>query len=82
MPTKSCESDVIPASLLKEILLAMAPSLAKIFNISPEHDIFASYWKVAIIRPLFKKSGLDLISSNYIPVSNLVFLSKTLEKWC
>ena len=80
MPTKSCESDVIPISLLREILLALAPSLAKIFNISLEHGIFTSYWKVAIIRPLLKKAGLDLISGNYRPVSNLVFLSKVLEK--
>ena len=31
MPTKSCEGDVIPTSLLKEILLALAPLRAKIF---------------------------------------------------
>ena len=58
----------------------MAPSLAKIINISLEHGIFAASWKVAIIRPLLKMVGLDLISSNYRPVSNLVFLSKVLEK--
>ena len=80
MPTKSCESDAVPTSLLKEILLAVAPSLAKIINISLEHDIFAVTWKVAIIRPLLKKVGLVLISSNYRPVSNLVFLSKVLDK--
>ena len=80
MLTKSCESDAIPTSLLKEILLAVAPSLAKIINISLEHGIFAAAWKIAVIRPLLKKVGLDLISSNYRPVSNLVFLSKVLEK--
>ena len=80
MPTKSCESDVIPASLLKDILLALAPSLANIFNISLENGIFASQWKVAIIRPLLEKAGLELISSNYRLVSNLVFLSTALEK--
>ena len=80
MPTKSCESDAISTSLLKEILPAVAPSLAKIINISLEQGIFAASWKVAIIRPLLKKVGLDLISSNYMPVSNLVFLSKVLEK--
>ena len=80
MPTKSCESDAISTSLLKEILLALAPSLAKIINTSLEHGTFVSSWKVAIIRPLLKKVGLDLISSNYRPVSNLVFLSKVLEK--
>ena len=80
MPTKSCESDAIPTSLLKEILPAVAPSLTKIINISLEHGIFVAAWKIAIIRPLLKKVGLDLISSNYRPVSNLVFLSKVLEK--
>ena len=80
MPTKSCEGDAIPTSLLKEILPTVAPSLAKIINISLENGIFAASWKVAIIRPLLKKVGLDLVSSNYRPVSNLVFLSKVLEK--
>ena len=77
MPTKHCESDAILTSLLKEILLAVAPSLAKI---SLKHGIFAASWKVAIIRPLLKKVGMDLITRNYRPVNNLVFLSKVLEK--
>ena len=55
MPTKSCESDAIPTSLLKEILPAVAPSLAKIINISLEHGTFAAAWKIAIIRPLLKR---------------------------
>ena len=80
MPTKSCESDAIPTSMLKEILPAVTPSLAKIIKISLEHGIFAAAWKIAIIRPFLKKAGLDLISSNYRPVSNLVFLSEVLEK--
>ena len=60
MPTKSCESDAIPTSLLKEILLAVAPSLAKIINISLEHGIFAVAWKIAIIRPLLKRQDWTL----------------------
>ena len=32
------------------------------------------------MRPLLKKSTLDLIPSNYCPVSNFSFLSKLLEK--
>ena len=55
MPTKSCESEAIPTSLLKEILLALAPSLAKIINISLEYGIFAAAWKIAIIRPLLNR---------------------------
>ena len=80
MPTKSCECDAIPTSLLKEILPELAPTLARITNISLQHGVFADSWKVAIIRPLLKKAGLDLIASNYRPVSNLAFLSKLIEK--
>jgi len=36
--------------------------------------------KQAIIRPLLKKLGLELIEKNYIPVSNLTFLSKLIER--
>ena len=35
-------------------------------------------FKTAVVRPLFKKSGLDCnVLKNYRPVSNLSFLSKT-----
>ena len=37
-------------------------------------------YKEAIIRPLLTKPGLDLKCSNYRPVSNLTFMSKTIEK--
>ena len=36
--------------------------------------------KTAIVRPLLKKIELELIHSNYRPVSNLPFLSKCLEQ--
>ncbi len=36
--------------------------------------------KLAIIKPLLKKLGLDLIKQNYIPVSNLSFLEKLIER--
>ena len=36
--------------------------------------------KTAIIRPLLKKPGLELMTKNYRPVRNLSFLSKLLEK--
>ena len=32
------------------------------------------------MRPLLKKSGMELIKKNYRPVSNLLFLSKVVEK--
>ena len=80
MSTKSCELDCMPTSLLKEILPSILPVITKIISLSLEKGIFVDTWKTAIIRPLIKKSGLDLTCNNYRPVSNLTFLSKVLEK--
>ena len=34
---------------------------------------------MAVVRPPLKKIGLELIKSNYRPVSNLTFISKIME---
>ena len=47
---------------------------------SLSQGVFPKTWKTAIVRPLLKKVGLELICSDYRPVSNLPFLSKVLEK--
>ena len=80
MPTKSCECDCIPTKLLKELLPKLLPGLTKIVNLSLQTGHFAKEWKIAIIRPLLKKQGLDLTLSNYRPLSNLPFISKLVEK--
>lgn len=80
MSAKSCENDSIPSDLMKQIQNSLLPVLTKIINLSLEKGIFVQSWKTAIVRPLLKKAGLDLISKNYRPVSNLIFLSKILEK--
>ena len=41
--------------------------------------VFPENFKEALLRPLLKKTGLDLILSNYHPVSNLSFASKLVE---
>ena len=40
---------------------------------------FPLNWKTAIVRPLFKKAGLELTKKNYRPVTNLCSLSKLVE---
>ena len=37
-------------------------------------------WKAALIRPLLKKLGLELVYKNFGPVSNLPMVSKSAEK--
>ena len=80
MKTKSCELDFLPTSLLKKALPNVINTITRIMNVSLEQGVFPDSWKMAIIRPLLKKLGLELITSNYRPVSNLPFLSKVLEK--
>ena len=41
--------------------------------------VFPENLKEALLRPLLKKMGLNLILSNYHPVSNLSFVSKLVE---
>ena len=80
LSSKSCELDVIPTNLLKEILPSILPLVMRLVNTSLKEGLFVETWKLAIVRPLLKKIGLDLIDKNYRPASNLPFLSKVLEK--
>ena len=80
LATKNCELDPFPTSILKEVLPALLPSITAIMNTSLKLGVFVQKWKIAVIRPLLKKAGLELIPKNYRPVSNLPFLSKVLEQ--
>ena len=81
MNNKTSELDHIPTQVLKKILPIILGAITEIFNISLSIGSFAQDWKTAIVKPLLKKLGTDLIKKNYRPVSNLSFLSKLVE-WC
>lgn len=80
MKTKHCELDQIPTKLLKTVWNTIGPILTNIVNISLLSGDFCNHWKIALVKPLLKKVGLELIKSNYRPVSNLTFISKVVEK--
>ena len=80
MKTKSCELDALPLKLLEDCLDDILPTITNIVNISLQDGVFASGWKISVIRPLLEKTNSDLIISSYCSVSNLLFLSKLLEK--
>ena len=80
MQTKLCELDIIPTKLLKEYIEKFIGLLTNIGNISLESSVFAEEWKTALLHPLIKKGGLDVIKSNFGPVSNLSFISWLVEK--
>ena len=51
-----------------------------ILNSSLKHGKFPYAFKQAIVRPLLKKQDLDHTFGNYMPVSNLLFMSKLIER--
>ena len=80
MKTKSCELDMIPTKLLKEHIDVFAPVVTRLVNLSLTMGRFPEEWKCAIVRPLLKKLGMELVHKSYRPVLNLSFLSKLIEK--
>ena len=77
---KSCELDLIPTYLLKEQSNISVSTLKNIVNASLEQGVFPQSLRSAIVRPMLKKAGLELIEKNYRPVSNLAFLGKLIER--
>jgi hypothetical protein len=78
---KSCELDPIPTWLLKSCLDELLPFLSNIINISLSTGNVPAEFKRSYVKPLLKKPTLDQnILKNYRPVSNLSFVSKTLER--
>ena len=62
--TKSCELDVIPTKMLKEITDSLIDPITRIVNISLSKGQFVSEWKTAILRPLQKKLAQDTSKNN------------------
>ncbi len=79
-PNKQCGLDPLPLSMLKECLPVILGHITRIVNLSLRMGNVSPNLKKAIIVPLLKKLGLELILKNYRPVSNLSFLSKLIEK--
>ena len=49
-------------------------------NLSPLSGHVPENWRTAVVFPVLKKPGLDLVYKHFRPVSNLPFISKVVEK--
>lgn len=79
-PTSS-SVDHIPTNIVIHNLDLLLPILVKIVNTSLCSSSVAKQFKVAVIKPLFKKINLDPSQcKSYRPVSNLLFASKLVER--
>nr|XP_054765343.1 uncharacterized protein LOC129272137 [Lytechinus pictus] len=54
LPPKSCPSDPIPTTLLKECASTVAPIISQIINLSIDQATVPSVLKTALVRPLLK----------------------------
>ena len=77
---KSCDIDPIAAKVFQLLQDELIPIYMRIINLSLGQGEFAQDWKNSSVKPLLKKTGLDLIRKNYQPVSNLMYISKMVEK--
>ena len=78
---KSCKLDPLPPFVMVNILDDLAPFLVYVFNRSLTEGYLPASQKRAIVFPTLKKQNLDQNAcQNYLPISNLSFLSKTLER--
>ena len=65
MKPKMDEMDLLPVTFLKGNIERFVGLLANIVNISLQSGVFAKEWKTAMLHPLIKKAGLDVIKSNF-----------------
>ena len=81
MSSKSCSLDPLPASLLLGQFGVLLPTICKIVNLSLQTGVVPSSLKVAVLKPLLKKSSLNHeVLGNYRPISNLKNVSKIIGK--
>jgi hypothetical protein len=80
-PVKSSFIDFIPSTLLKSCPGVFSELIAFLANLSFSQGCFPSRFRHASVTPLLKKPSLDkLLPSNYRPISNLINISKLLER--
>ena len=78
---KSCELDPLPPFIITDILDDIAPFFLYLFNRSLSEGCIPASQKRALVFPALKKPNLDPnLCQNFRPISNLSFLSKTLER--
>ena len=78
---KSYFIDPVPTLVLKEYGQLLLPVYTSIINLSLQSAVMPESLKIAMLDPLLKKANADPdLFQNFRPVSNLIFVSKLVEK--
>ena len=78
--SKTCPLDPLPTNLVKECIDVLTPTYQQMINLSLSSAVVPGRWKAALISPILKKPGLDVVRENFRPISNLEFVGKLCEK--
>lgn len=79
--SSTCCLDPLPTAFFKIVFNCLTPEVLGIINCSLQSGIFPAAFKTVVIKPPLKKSNVDAtVIANFRPISNLLFLSKILEK--
>uniref|UniRef100_A0A669CUH2 Reverse transcriptase domain-containing protein n=1 Tax=Oreochromis niloticus TaxID=8128 RepID=A0A669CUH2_ORENI len=70
----------INTNFLKEHMDLLVRPTTHVLNMSFEHSIVPTDWKIAAVTPIFK-AGVKTDMANYRPISILPVISKIAEKW-
>ena len=81
LPSKSCKLDPMPTTLLKEMVGVVTPVITCIINRPLVSGKFYKSLKIAHVKPLIKKKGMDVVFKSFCPVSNLSYISKLVERF-
>ena len=80
-PNAFCAVDTMLTWLVKDCLDVLISPITNIVNKSLSLGVFPRSMKATIVKPLIKKHTMDCnILNNYRPVSNLIFVSKVIER--
>ena len=78
---KSCMLHPAPTQVLLQSADVLADPLTKLINASLSSGVFPTSLKQGVIHPSIKRQALDRqMFSSYRPITNIAFLSKTLER--
>ena len=77
--TKAVRIDQISAKILEDRAWILEKCISELRNLSMTLGSFPNVFKIAKVKPLFKK-GSKTDPSNYRPISLLPFLSKVFER--
>ena len=79
-PATFCDLDPVPTWILGRCQEIIVKIMTQIINKSLRSAVMPEDFKLALLIPLLKNVGLEVIKPNFRPVSNLPYASKMIER--